>query len=413
IKAGIAAMLFVVLLAAQAYANIGDMQAVPRDWTNFPDGVVQFTVKEGIPVRYHFNGGVYKHWDGNTYTDYIEERTDKFGKLSNYYLYAPKKSGSVFIGWSRVKDVMDKESACFFDTVYEQKASLAQQIGNAIPPIDLYAYWAEDKYASGCYIVKFFPTGGGKVEPVFLHTNEEGKLPYYPIPEKEGYRFKCWSHSMGVEYIPDENTVYKNDTTLYAHWEDENANKIKISFNPNGGTVQPTEMMIEKGSKIQPMPVPEREGYEFKFWSNTLSEFVEEYHGDGIMDENTVFNYDTTLFAHWKKSEGKWEKINAQWSYIKEGSFIRSIWTEINGSWYYFDENAKMRTGWFNQEGNWYYLSEKADANQGKMLTGWQQINGSWYYFYPNSSAGKPAGSMASNTSIEGWRLDSSGKWNP
>ncbi|MDO4788702.1 MAG: InlB B-repeat-containing protein [Johnsonella sp.] len=412
IKTGIAALLFVVLLATQAHAYIGDMHAVPDDWRNFPDNGVKFTVKKDIPVRYHFNGGVYTDRDGNTYTDYKEEKTNELGQLSDYYRYVPKKEGYVWVGWSRVKDVLNKETACFSDTVYEQKISLAQQVGNAIPPIDLYAYWAEDKSASGCHIVTFFATEGGKVEPVFLHTNAEGKLPYYPIAEREGYRFKGWSISWGAfddGFSVDENKVYESDTLLFSHWEDENANKIKITFDPNGGTVQPTEMMIEKGSKIQPMPVPERGGYEFDFWSLSKGAIGEEY----VRDENSVFEYDTMLFARWKNPGGIWQRINTEWAYKIAGDFLRSSWREINGSWYYFDENAKMLTGWFNQGGNWYYLSEKADANQGKMLTGWQQINGSWYYLYPDSSSGKPAGAMALNTSIGGWKLDVSGKWVP
>ncbi|MDO4788701.1 MAG: InlB B-repeat-containing protein [Johnsonella sp.] len=412
IKTGITALLFVVLFALQAHAYIGDMHAVPRDWMNFPNDGASLTIKKDIPVRYHFNGGVYTDREGNTYTDYIEVKTDELGSLSSrHYAYIPKRDGYVWVGWSRVKDVLNKETACFSDTIYEQKISW----NSDITPIDLYACWAEDKSASGCYIINFFPTGGGKVEPVFLYTDAEGKLPYYPIPEREGYRFKGWSDSWGAfigESGLDENTVYKSNMELFSHWEDENANKIKITFDPNGGTVQPTEMMIEKGSKIQPMPVPEREGYTFRFWEITAALFGDDYNSS--INENTVFYDNTMLFAHWKeKSAGKWEMISDKWAYKNEGSFLRSIWKEINGSWYYFDENAKMKTGWFNQGGNWYYLSEKADANQGKMLTGWQQINGSWYYFYPNSSSGKPAGSMASDISIGGWKLDTSGKWIP
>lgn len=157
------------------------------------------------------------------------------------------------------------------------------------------------------------------------------------------------------------------------------------------------------------MPVPEREGYEFDFWSVSMGAIGDEY----VRDENSVFEYDTLLFARWKSPLGGWHRRDGAWIYKIEKNFLRSCWKEIGGAWYYFDENEKMLTGWLHQGGNWYYLSEKADADLGKMLTGWRQIGGNWYYFYPNASNGKPAGSMAADTSIEGFRLDQNGRWIP
>ncbi|MBQ3802861.1 MAG: hypothetical protein II845_04110 [Oscillospiraceae bacterium] len=38
------------------------------------------------------------------------------------------------------------------------------------------------------------------------------------------------------------------------------------------------------------------------------------------------------------------------------------------------------------------------------MLTGWQTIDGVWYYFYAD-------GTMAANTTIDGYTIDGSGAW--
>ena len=58
-----------------------------------------------------------------------------------------------------------------------------------------------------------------------------------------------------------------------------------------------------------------------------------------------------------------------------------------------------MVTGWKQSGGTWYYFNADGD-----MATGWKQIGGKWYYFYDS-------GAMASNTTIDGWTLDSSGAW--
>lgn len=55
-------------------------------------------------------------------------------------------------------------------------------------------------------------------------------------------------------------------------------------------------------------------------------------------------------------------------------------WNLINNKWYFFDDDIGMKTGWI------YY-------------------NGKWYYCYPST------GIMASDTVIDGYRIDSSGAW--
>ncbi len=59
-----------------------------------------------------------------------------------------------------------------------------------------------------------------------------------------------------------------------------------------------------------------------------------------------------------------------------------------------------MQTGWLNYGENWYYL--EAD---GSRVIGWKQVKpGEWYYLDAD-------GKMLSNMTIDGYQLDSSGKW--
>lgn len=63
------------------------------------------------------------------------------------------------------------------------------------------------------------------------------------------------------------------------------------------------------------------------------------------------------------------------------------------------DGECRMQTGWMEMDGKMYYLD-----SAGVMITGWYQMSpGKWYYFYDD-------GSMAVNTSIDGYRIGPDGK---
>lgn len=84
-----------------------------------------------------------------------------------------------------------------------------------------------------------------------------------------------------------------------------------------------------------------------------------------------------------------------------------AAWDYTGGHWFY-TTNDGVATGWQNIGGTWYYFSEIQNQTtfKGEMATGWKNINGKWYYFYNN-------GSMAKNTTINGFKIDPSGVWIP
>lgn len=87
------------------------------------------------------------------------------------------------------------------------------------------------------------------------------------------------------------------------------------------------------------------------------------------------------------------------WWEESDGSYPAGEWKQINGTWYYFDGDGYMATGWRNLGGTWYYMD-----GSGAMATGWREIGGTWYYFYGS-------GAMASDTTVDGYYLNSSGAW--
>ena len=125
------------------------------------------------------------------------------------------------------------------------------------------------------------------------------------------------------------------------------------------------------------------------------------------------FDNGGAMATGWKQAGGKWYYFNAggdmitpgwrqlggNWYYFNAGGDMATGWQSIGGTWYYFGSSGAMATGWQSVGGTWYYFNAGGD-----MVTGWQVIGGKWYYFYSS-------GAMASNTTIDGCTLDSSGAW--
>ena len=103
----------------------------------------------------------------------------------------------------------------------------------------------------------------------------------------------------------------------------------------------------------------------------------------------------TVQAAGWKQNTTGW------WWQEDDGSYPVSRWQLIRGNYYYFDQNGYMKTGWMKLGVDWYYLG---GANDGARKTGWQQVGGTWYYLKDN-------GTMAADTWIGDWYVNSSGAW--
>ena len=92
-----------------------------------------------------------------------------------------------------------------------------------------------------------------------------------------------------------------------------------------------------------------------------------------------------------------WLNDRGTWYYLNSSGSMKTGWINSNGTWYFLNSSGAMQTGWLNNNGTWYYLD-----TSGAMKTGWQLVNGAWYYLHSN-------GAMAYNTTINGYKLSSSG----
>ncbi|MDR3596809.1 cell wall-binding protein [Clostridium sp.] len=100
----------------------------------------------------------------------------------------------------------------------------------------------------------------------------------------------------------------------------------------------------------------------------------------------------TPLAAH-----AEWRQGNNGWWYSQGGSSYATSWTKIDGKWYYFDTNGYMQTGWICDGGNWFYLyGDGTMAHDTKIDGYYLNSSGAWTNSVPTYSGGNTSGSTAS-----------------
>ena len=113
--------------------------------------------------------------------------------------------------------------------------------------------------------------------------------------------------------------------------------------------------------------------------------------GDSYVNESGAWVTDYWVYSNYA---GKY------WYQYAKGGYPYNELKKINGQTYYFDGSGYMVTGWRWINNHYYYFNGSGYMQKG----GWQWINGSCYYFYED-------GHMASDESIGGSYVDSSGAW--
>lgn len=222
-----------------------------------------------------------------------------------------------------------------------------------------------------------------------------------------------------VDYVP----VVKLGNTSSAGWSDSNKTKAvwkKVEFATGYQVALYADDKMKKRISVDTNTVDLSEYmdkdaiyyYEVRAIGYTSDDRKYMKEGDYVTSQDITLEYDGDTSGTWKGN-----------TYVEEdGGNPRNCWKQILNDWYYFDGNGKRQVGWIKINQRWYYL----DQTDGKVLTGWQFVNGKWYYL--NTAGGEMMtgwvqpqpnvwyylfqdGSMASNTTIDGCWLDTSGRW--
>lgn len=133
-----------------------------------------------------------------------------------------------------------------------------------------------------------------------MTTGTDGKLSAaLPEPTREGYIFAGWftaADDSGREVGKD--TVFTEDTEIHARWTAEQI--FTITLNAGGGTLdgQETKTVTTNGyGKLDTLPTPAREGFTFDGWYTAAA-------GGSQITAATVFQENTTIYAHWTEKQG-------------------------------------------------------------------------------------------------------------
>lgn len=145
-----------------------------------------------------------------------------------------------------------------------------------------------------------FHANGGMVNGGRSYTIEsDGKLNSLPTPSWDGYEFKGWfTDPVGGEEITAGHE-FSGNTIIYAHWEkisgETPGSTYIITFDAAGGIVNGNSShSIESNGKLDSLPIPSWDGYEFQGWF-TAPEGGEE------VTAGYEFKDNATIYAHWKK----------------------------------------------------------------------------------------------------------------
>ena len=137
-----------------------------------------------------------------------------------------------------------------------------------------------------------FDANGGSVSPSSA-TTTDGKLTSLPTPTYDGYDFLGWyTQKDGGEKVTTD-TFFTENSTIYAHWQEQTAQEYTVTFDANGGSVAPSSVTTKDG-KLGSLPTPTRGGYDFLGW------YTEKDGGEKVITD-TVFTKDTTIYAHWSE----------------------------------------------------------------------------------------------------------------
>ncbi|MCL2697062.1 MAG: InlB B-repeat-containing protein [Oscillospiraceae bacterium] len=156
-----------------------------------------------------------------------------------------------------------------------------------------YVYWNTILYAQWEEVLNYtitFNPNGGEVNPTSAAAEPDGTLVILPTPTRSGFVFNGWftAQEYGIEVTT--STVFTADTTIYAQWLQ---NLFIVTFNPNGGSVDPLSALTEVDGKLSSLPIPERSGAKFAGWFRTEAD------GGAQVTTDTVFTENVTVIAYW------------------------------------------------------------------------------------------------------------------
>ena len=261
--------------------------------------------------------------------------------------------------------------------------------------------------ATAVYYKIIFHANGGSVTPAAGTTGKDGKLKSLPIPTRSGnYRFDGWfsEENGGTQVTTD--TVFKEDSTIYAHWtytggtggSGGGTGGTGGGTGGSGGGTGGSKGSVSASDRLKESLPPDYTG-ETQIINNVrVPSYVEEVSWIAMEDGRwRIGKADGSYYVNtWVAAYNPYADLSA-----KQSAF----------DWFFADMDGYMDTGWYtDSSGSTYYLNPLSDNTMGRMMTGWVLIDGKHYYF--NEKADGTRGKLCRNTfTPDGYYVDEHGVW--
>ena len=264
--------------------------------------------------------------------------------------------------------------------------------------------------ATAVYYKIIFHANGGSVTPAAGTTGKDGKLKSLPIPTRSGnYRFDGWfsEENGGTQVTTD--TVFKEDSTIYAHWTytggtggsgggTGGTGGTGGGTGGSGGGTGGSKGSVSASDRLKESLPPDYTG-ETQIINNVrVPSYVEEVSWIAMEDGRwRIGRADGSYYVNtWVAAYNPYADLSA-----KQSAF----------DWFFADMDGYMDTGWYtDSSGSTYYLNPLSDNTMGRMMTGWVLIDGKHYYF--NEKADGTRGKLCRNTfTPDGYYVDEHGVW--
>jgi uncharacterized protein (TIGR02145 family)/uncharacterized repeat protein (TIGR02543 family) len=117
-----------------------------------------------------------------------------------------------------------------------------------------------------------------------------------PAHHESGY---AWYRSMDhiLDGVGKQELSHGGQISVRCVQDESTLSAYTITFDPNGGTVNPATGMTGGVGKLVYLPTPTRDGYTFNGWHTAAT-------GGTQITTSIVFSSDTTIFAQWNDTTG-------------------------------------------------------------------------------------------------------------
>ena len=145
-------------------------------------------------------------------------------------------------------------------------------------------------YFARWYAVISLNPNGGTVNPNRSTVLAGANVGNLPTPSRTHYNFTGWFTALNGGNQITNTTPANTNMSLFARWTPI---VRVVTFNPNGGTVNPTTRNVNSGQPVGNLPTPTRAGHTSAGWWTAAS------NNSTRITDSTVVSANTTYFARW------------------------------------------------------------------------------------------------------------------